>query len=123
MSVREKTLACLSLQNGCLPFFCNETPLLLFLFSIPLILSLSLLMLSAALLRSRSRLALINVPGIRLALYLSFPLPSLLQLHPTFYPCHPCTHNTSRLQLQLVPVLPCIHTHTHTHTQTHCRGI
>lgn len=100
--------------NACPTFFIKETPLSFFLFAIPLILSLSLVLLSAVLLRSRARLALINVPGIRLALHLSFPLPSLLQLHPTFYTCSPCTRNTSRLQLQLVPVLSHFHTHIHT---------
>lgn len=116
----EKRDPCLlKFANGCLTFLCNEMPLFLYLFSIPLTLSLCLLVLAAVLLRSRTCLALINVPGIRLALHLSFPLPSLLQLHPTFYPCHPRTHNASRLQLQLVPGPSRICTHARMHTHTH----
>lgn len=111
VDVRKETFACLSLQmvvqhSSVMKSFCSS-----FFFLFPLILSLSLLLLTAVLLRSRTCLALINVPGIRLALHLSFPLPSLLQLHPTFYPCHPRTHNTSGLQLQLIPEP------SHTHTQ------
>lgn len=64
-----------------------------------------------ALLRSLARLALINVLGTRLAPCLSFPPPSsLLPLHSTFVPCHPRWRDTSRLQLQLVPVLSRVRT-------------
>lgn len=65
----------------------------------------------AALLRSLARLALINVPGLHLALCLSFPPPSsLLLLHSTFLPCHPHRRDTSGLQLELVPVLSRVRT-------------
>ena len=106
------TVALPKFANGCLTFFCNETP------SVPLFSSLFPSPPPPPSLQCywgvETCLALINVPGIRLALHLSFALPSLFQLHPVFYPCHPCMHNTSRLQLQLAPVLSWFHTHTHT---------
>lgn len=79
----------------------------------------SLLLLIAVLLR-RTRLALINVPGIHLALRLFSPLSSLFQLHPAFCSCRPGRRNTSRLQLQLVTVLSRIQTHTHTAGACRC---
>lgn len=108
--------------NTSLAFFCNEPLLLLSLICSPHCLPPPPLLLAAELLRRRTCLALINVLGIRLALQLSLPLPSLLQLHPTFWPCNCCTQNTSRLQLQLVLVSSgawkCVHTRRHAHTHT-----
>lgn len=108
----ERSLAHLSLQTVVWHSSVMKPLCPPFVFLFPSFSSSFLLSLAAVLLRSRSRLALINVPGIRLALRLSFPLPSLLQLHHAFYPCHPRMRNTSWLQLQLVPVPSSIHTHT-----------
>lgn len=74
----KKTLACLRLQ---ITFFCNETPLFLVLFSIPLILSHSY----PSSLQCSWEVELVWPSLMSLAFaWLCISLPSLLQLHPTF---------------------------------------
>lgn len=109
----ERTFACINLQMVVLTFFSNETPLFPSPhFSIPLIHS---LLFTAVLLRSGTRLALINVPGIHLALHLS------LFLSPASYSLIP--HSTHGILVHTLAastaISTCVITPTHTHGHAH----